>query len=109
MKEFAKEYTSIDARLRGLDPIEDRSTVRQLIAAKGEILKAWRAACRNSYEIKAAKQQVILDINAADMRPEAVEAAKVDIELLTRASKGQKIMAEDRDKVLAEVRKGGAK
>ena len=42
MKEFAKEYTSIDARLRGLDPIEDRSTVRQLIAAKGEILKAWR-------------------------------------------------------------------
>ena len=107
MQEFSKEYTTLDARLRGLDPIDDRGTIKQLIAAKSEILKAWKAAVGNTYAFKAALQECQLAIEQGDLPHEVIEAKKVDIALLRRAAKGEKIMPETRDEVLAEIRKGG--
>jgi len=104
---LADNYKSIHAQLVGLDPIDDRSTIKQLIASKSEVLKAWRAACDSTYTYKAQLQQAQLELNQADMTREQVEGAKVDIALLKRAAKGEKIMPETRDQVLAEIRKGG--
>ena len=102
---FAEEYKTLHAQLAGLDHVDDRGTIKQLLAAKSEILKAWRTACKDSYTFKAEKQAVILELNQADLTKEQVEGAKVDIELLKRASKGERLMPEDRDAVLAQVRK----
>ena len=102
---FYQEYQTLMAQTAGLDPVEDRSTLRQLIAAKSEILSAWRAAVGNTYAFKAEVQQCQLDMNKADLTKEQIEGAKVDIELLKRASKGERLMPEDRDAVLAQVRK----